>query len=140
MPVKPTLLKELAPLAGLSAEDTNALAGIMDIVACKEGERIFHSGEIPAWLMISLSGDFLVSSDKNRSRTLHGPGQVFGVNPQQAPGCALPEIRALTDSRMLAVRWKDLAEPMARSDTLARRLTRTLARADELQSTFSTEV
>ena len=114
---------------GLTADERARLAAELHTLSLKRGQTLVRQGETADALFIIVTGRFAVTLDGNRIPIAElGPGQPVGEIAFLAGGVRTATVTALRDSLVLRLGWADFEALSAKSPSIWRTLTVTLAR------------
>ncbi|TYT75153.1 Crp/Fnr family transcriptional regulator [Desulfobotulus mexicanus] len=97
------ILKTLPLLKRVSPESIEILAAYMQIFRVREGEEIIRWGRRAETLYITISGDYMMAFPDGSAFTLHGSGEVIGMNAMLNQGRYTAKALALTDGSLMAL-------------------------------------
>jgi|GEM_PF-5768435 CRP-like cAMP-binding protein len=97
------ILKNLPLLREVRPESLEILAAYMQMARVREGELLFDWGLSAETLYISISGDYLLAFPDGSAFSLHGSGQIIGMNAMLNQGRYTARAMALTDGSLMAL-------------------------------------
>lgn len=97
------ILKELPLLREVRPESLEILAAYMQTARVREGEILFEWGVPAETLYVTISGDYLMSFPDGGGFSLHGSGQIIGMNAMLNQGVYTARAQALTDGALMAL-------------------------------------
>jgi len=96
-------LKSLDLFADLNFGEIEQIAPLMHLMKVTEGEVLTQKGEPARTFFIILSGNFMLSFNKERSFTLHNKGNIIGLSTVVTPFRYTATAVALTDGLALSM-------------------------------------
>src|SRR5262245_46117893 len=122
-------LDAVAIFDDLTADERARLAAELETLSLKRGETLVRQGETADALYIVVTGRFVVTLDGSRVPVAElGPGQPVGEIAFLAGGVRTATVTALRDSLVLRLGRADFEALSAKSPSIWRTLTVTLAR------------
>ncbi len=110
MPVDASLLASLDLFSDLDTNDLEKVSPLMHHLKATEGEELFRRGSNAHTFFIILSGNFMMSFEKDRAFTLHKKGQIMGWSTIVTPFRYTATSTALTEGDLLTMQREDFQE------------------------------
>lgn len=96
-------LEKLPLMRHTRTESLEILATYMQVTRVREGEKLFSWGMPAETLYVTLSGDYLMAFPDGSSFTLHGSGQIIGMNAILNQGRYTAKAIALTNGSLMVL-------------------------------------
>ncbi len=122
MTVDICLIESLDIFAGLKHAELELIASLMHKTRVTEGEVIARRGDSAHACFIVLSGNFMISFNKDRAITLHNKGDIMGCSAVVAPFNYTGTATALTNGEVLSMPGQDFLSLIKSNPALSNKI------------------